>query len=100
MTKPEGPKPTRIVPKGDLLASRAEVEREAMLKVIQKAKTDVVLDISKVQHIDSMGISLIVGLYNSCRAKGLGFSVEGASKDILQLFKMFSLSKYFQATGA
>ena len=60
---------------------------------------EVVLDLSSTEQIDSMGITLVVGLFKSCERQKVPFSIEGASQDILRVFKLCSLTKVFPVKG-
>lgn len=85
----------RLSPQGDLVASSVEEERASMLKALESAEKAVILDLSSTELVDSLGITLILGLYKSCQKRGITFSVEGAKKDIVRVFKLFSLNKLF-----
>jgi anti-anti-sigma factor len=60
----------------------------------------VVLDLSAVEQIDSLGITLVLGLFKSCQKGGAAFSVEGVSADLMRVFKLFNLTVYFPVTQA
>lgn len=55
----------------------------------------VILDISNVESIDSMGITFIVGLYKTSLEHNRDFKVIGANEDIANLFKLMSLNEVF-----
>lgn len=86
---------TRLLASGDLVASTVEQERAALLSRIETLTGPVVFDLSQVQEIDSLGITLVLGLFKSCQKLGLPFSVEGVSPDIMRVFRLFSLPKVF-----
>lgn len=90
----------RLTPRGDLVASSVEEERASLLKALESAKKTVVLDLSPTEQVDSLGITLILGLYKSCQKRGITFSVEGAKADIIRVFKLFSLTKLFAVSEA
>ncbi|MBI4913462.1 MAG: STAS domain-containing protein [Acidobacteria bacterium] len=85
----------RLSPRGDLVASTVESLRSGMLKAIDGAQGPVVLDLGTARQIDSLGITLTLGLFKSCQKKGIGFSVEGVSPDILRVFRLFNLTRFF-----
>jgi anti-anti-sigma factor len=87
-------------PKGDLVASTVEVLRDGMLKALDDAKEAVVLDLSSTKQLDSLGITLVLGLFKSCQKKGIAFSIEGANPDLLRVFKLFNLTKFFPIAEA
>ncbi len=90
----------RLNPNGDLVASTVELLRDGMLKALDAAKVAVVLDLSSTKHIDSLGITLVLGLFKSCQKQGLAFSIEGANPDLLRVFKLFNMTKFFSVAGA
>jgi anti-anti-sigma factor len=85
----------RLSPKGDLVASSVEALRDGMAKAIQEAEGPVVLDLGTARQIDSLGITLTLGLFKSCQKKGLAFSIEGVSPDLLRVFRLFNLTRFF-----
>ncbi len=100
MTTPPSPGETRLAASGDLVASTVEQERATLLARIEGLTGPVVFDLSAVKEIDSLGITLVLGLFKSCQKLGLPFSVEGVSPDILRVFRLFSLPKVFPVKEA
>lgn len=94
LTKKKGDE-LRLAPKGDLVASTVEEQRASMMKALETAGTKVVLDLTEVEIIDSLGITLVLGLFKSCQKSGAAFSIEGVKPDILRVFKLFNLTKFF-----
>ncbi|MBK8792514.1 MAG: STAS domain-containing protein [Holophaga sp.] len=90
----------RLNPKGDLVASTVETLRDGMVKALESATEAVVLDLSSTKQIDSLGITLVLGLFKSCQKKEITFSIEGANTDLLRVFKLFNLTKFFSITEA
>jgi len=79
-----------------LVASNVTAQRAALKEHLGKAGQAVVLDLGKSEMVDSLGITLVVGLYKSCVEHKLPFSVEGASAEVLRLFRFFSLNEIFE----
>jgi anti-sigma B factor antagonist len=90
----------RLAPKGDLVASTVEEHRTSMMKALEAPGGKVVLDLSAVEFIDSLGISLVLGLFKSCQKSGAAFRIENVKPDILRVFKLFNLTKFFSITEA
>lgn len=90
----------RLAPKGDLVASTVEEQRASMLKALESAADRVVLDLSAVELIDSLGITLVLGLFKSCQKSGADFSIEGVKPDLMRVFKLFNLTKFFSVSEA
>ena len=89
----------RLVPQEDLVASNLEALKDEIQQQLQTAEEAVVLDLSGIEHVDSLGITLMVGVYKSCKEKGLDFSVEGANNNLVKLFNLFKLTRYFPVKG-
>jgi len=85
----------RLKPKVDLVASTVEVQRASMMKALDSRQGEVVLDLSVVEQIDSLGITLVLGLFKTCQKSGIPFSIEGVRPDIMRVFKLFNLPKFF-----
>jgi anti-anti-sigma factor len=85
----------RLKPKVDLVASTVEVQRGSMMKALEARQSAVVLDLALVEQIDSLGITLVLGLFKTCQKAGMGFSIEGVKPDILRVFRLFNLPKFF-----
>lgn len=90
----------RLTPKSDLVASTVEAHRTSLSKAIEDASGAVVLDLSSVEQVDSLGITLVLGLFKSCQKAGIAFSIEGVRPDILRVFRLFNLTKFFSIAEA
>lgn len=90
----------RLHPKGDLVASSVEAVKRSMLRAIDDAEGHVTLDMSLVKVVDSLGITLVLGLFKTCKSKELTFEVVNLSPDIHRVFKLFNLTKFFSVAEA
>jgi anti-anti-sigma factor len=85
----------RLVAHGPLVASAVAAQRAALREHLKRAGQAVVLDLAASELVDSMGITLIVGLFKSCQERKLAFSVAGAHAEVLRLFRFFRLNEIF-----
>ncbi|MBP1628282.1 MAG: hypothetical protein H6Q00_2757 [Holophagaceae bacterium] len=90
----------RLKPGCDLVASTVEAERASFKRALETKPKKLVLDLTGVSQIDSLGITLILGLYKSCQRLGIPFAVEEAAPEILRLFKLFSIHKLMPVSEA
>jgi anti-sigma B factor antagonist len=90
----------RLIPRTDLVASTVEEHRASMMKALETAEKSVVLDLGEVNLIDSLGITLVLGLFKSCQKSGSSFAIEGVKPDIVRVFKLFNLTKFFPVSEA
>jgi anti-anti-sigma factor len=88
----------RIEAAGNLVASSVEGQREFLLKALEKPEGKVVLNLSATDLVDSLGITLILGLFKTCQKSAIGFQVDGVSSSIMRVFKLFNLPKLFPVT--
>jgi len=85
----------RILSGGNLVASTVEERRKAAMEALAAPCTEAILDLTASEVVDSLGITLILGLYKTCQQRKIPFSVEGANPDLMRVFKLFSLPKLF-----
>lgn len=85
----------RLTPQVDLVASTVEVQRASMMKALDSRRGAVVLELTAVEQIDSLGITLVLGLFKTCQKSGVPFSIEGVRPDIMRVFRLFNLPKFF-----
>jgi len=89
-------KTLRLAALGSLVANNVAAQRTYLKEHLDQAKKAVVLDLSAAEMVDSLGITLVVGLYKSCQERSLAFSVEGVNAEVLRLFKFFNLNEVFE----
>jgi anti-anti-sigma factor len=90
----------RLKPQVDLVASTVEVQRGTMMKAMETRQSAVVLDLGAVEQIDSLGITLVLGLFKTCQKTGASFAIEGVRPDIMRVFRLFNLPKFFSILEA
>lgn len=81
---------------GDLVASSVPELRSTMQALLADGVRNLSVDLASVTRIDSMGIGLLVGAYNSLARAGGVFGVTGASKDFRELFASLGLEERFR----
>jgi len=89
-----------LKPKGNLVASTVDGQRASMMKALESPGKQVVLNLEAVDQIDSLGITLVLGLFKSSQKAGAVFSIEGVNPDIFRVFRLFNLPKFFSVTEA
>ncbi|NCC51000.1 MAG: anti-sigma factor antagonist [Spartobacteria bacterium] len=91
----------KIIIEQDLVAANAPKKLEDIRAIMDQAAplTDICLDISGVEVLDSLGVNLLVGIYKHCSVNKWGFKVTGASPSILRLLSLYKLNSYFGIDG-
>ncbi len=65
-------------------------------ELLAAGKKQVVLDLSRVQFINSSGLGLLIGGVNAMHAGGGALKIAGASEKILALIKITKLERIFE----
>ncbi|MDR3557507.1 MAG: STAS domain-containing protein [Syntrophobacteraceae bacterium] len=82
-----------------LTSALARELRPRLLEVIAKGATQMVMDLSLVDLVDSGGIGLLIATRNSLAKVGGGMRIVGASSEIQHLFQVMRLDRHFEVEG-
>jgi|SaaInlStandDraft_1057018.scaffolds.fasta_scaffold413018_1 anti-sigma B factor antagonist len=83
----------------DLTAASAENLKNEILGEMDPDLDEVYLDLGGVEMVDSTGISLLISIQNSLKKKSGTLSLLNTSDDIVSMFKLMRLDKYFQVSS-
>src|ERR1700761_6657725 len=84
-----------IEAKANLVASTVQGQREVLLQALEPAPDKVILNLGNIDQLDSLGITLILGLFKSCSKSSIPFEVKGVPPNMMRVFQLFSLQKLF-----
>ncbi|ABW68490.1 STAS domain-containing protein [Desulfosudis oleivorans] len=88
-----------VKPGTDLVASMADGFREELQQVIRESPESVTIDLTGVEMVDSVGIGVMIAVYNSlAKVEGM-LKVINANKNILNLFRTMRLDRHFTVEG-
>jgi anti-sigma B factor antagonist len=73
--------------------------RPQLQQLIAEQVSNLVIDLSLVDLIDSSGIGLLIATRNTLSRMGGGLRVVGASSEIQHLFKIMHLDRHFEIEG-
>jgi anti-anti-sigma factor len=79
----------------NLVASFVLEVREEMKLLVIDGVTELIIDLSAVDIVDSAGIGCLVAAHNSLLQKGGRLVVENVSDDIFDLFRSMRLNRHF-----
>jgi anti-anti-sigma factor len=88
-----------VILNSDLIASAAIEMRNQFKNILVDGVSNVTVDLSSVNIVDSQGIGLLVALYNTLTKNRGVLSVINASAEILELFKSMRLDRHFSISG-
>jgi anti-sigma B factor antagonist len=90
---------TVVRPAGDIVAAHVPELRSVLRTTLDGGARDVVLDLSNTEMVDSSGLGLVIGTYNSLQKIGGRLTVIHASRDVLQLFQTMRMHQHFAISG-
>src|SRR5262249_35370969 len=83
---------------GRFMAENGNTLRNEAKKLIAPGKR-VVIDLTNVTHMDSMGLSVIIGLYVSSKSAGCRLELINLGPNIRKLFSIANLLSLFEPLG-
>lgn len=83
---------------GRLVAGLTDLLKD-QVKILIPDNRRIVLDLTDLTKMDSMGLGTIVSLYVSARAGGSRLELINLSKGIMQLLRMTNVLSLFEAAG-
>ncbi len=90
-----------LIPETDLIASRVEMLRTFMTNQIQAHPEipHIQLDVNGVNFVDSLGVNLIVGVYQQANASSKTLEIIRAGENFKKVADFFRLSSLFPVKG-
>lgn len=97
---PEDKRSIIITPGRDVVASMAPAFKAELHAIVKEKPAKLVIDLTGVEMIDSIGIGVIIAAYNSLKNIGGALEVANASSDIYKAFVAMRLNHHFCVTKA
>lgn len=90
-----------LIPETDLIANRIEELRDYFAEQLKTHSEvfHVLLDVSGVEVVDSLGVNLIVGLYRQATSESKTIEIVGAGKNFMKVADFFRLTSLFSVKG-
>jgi anti-anti-sigma factor len=93
-------KPVQLAIKENLICQNVYEIQKTLQAQLQDDCSEVILDLRKVEFIDSMGLKLIIGLYKSCQEKSLELKITGCAPKVHQILSICGLNRYLNIEEA
>ncbi len=92
----------RIVAKigEDIVASMSKEFKAELQALLEETPQELVVDLTGVEMIDSVGLGVLVATHNSLKKSGGRLTVTNASDDIFSLLRTMRLDKHFEIQAA
>ncbi|MEN9203685.1 MAG: STAS domain-containing protein [Thermostichus sp. DG_1_6_bins_120] len=94
---PKGSRATIVrFPKGNLSAANAPAIRAELSRILAEQPSHLLLDLSEVTLIDSMGLSVLVSTQRNCRSAGYQLKLVGLQEQAKLVFAVTRLNSIFE----
>jgi len=84
-----------VKPGQDIVASMANEFRAELHALVQDLPPELIVDLTKVEMVDSVGIGVLIATHNSLNKSGGALKVTNVNKDIHKLFNTMRLDRHF-----
>ena len=84
----------------EITAVNVDVLRTKLLKFSEQKVKELVLDLAKVDTVDSVGLGLILATHNTLKNSGGNLELINVSKEIYGLFHAMRLNHHFEIQGS
>nr|WP_319392090.1 STAS domain-containing protein [uncultured Desulfobacter sp.] len=91
---------TTVKPGEDVVASMAEAFKGELLSAVDSSQGTLVIDLDGVSMVDSVGIGVIIAVYNSLSQSNRQLKVINVAHDIYGLFSTMRLNRRFTVEAA
>jgi len=91
---------TVLSPRGDVDVTTAARLKEAMTEVLVAGDLDVMVDLGRVEFIDSTGLGALVGGRRRALALNGSFALICAEQHLLKVFRLTGLDKVLTISGS
>jgi anti-sigma B factor antagonist len=88
-----------VRPDMNIESTNADAFRDVLLKASDHNHSDLVVDLSRIDTIDSVGLGVFIAIYNTLTKKEKKLKVINASRRILSLFQIMGLTRRFKVEG-
>jgi anti-sigma B factor antagonist len=85
-----------VVPGRDIIASTAQELRRSLWSLVEEGIQWIVVDLTGVRMIDSIGLGVLIAAHNALKRKGGRLCVVNASRDLFSLFSARRLDQHFE----
>ena len=89
-----------ITPQADIMSSNRDELRDELLELISEGTVRLILDLKKVNRIDSSGLSIFIATYNSLKNSEGVLELINVNENIKKLLTLTRLDRYVVIIGS
>lgn len=86
---------TKVSVCGEIDIYNARQFKEKLYHIVDKSESDIIIDLGKLNYIDSTGLGIFVGALKKARLNGRNICIENTKDNIKKLFTITGLDKLF-----
>lgn len=88
-----------VKPGRNIIASLADEFRAELHALVQEKPDQIVIDMTGVEMVDSVGIGVMIAVHNSLSKNSGKLKIKNADKNIRNLFSTMRLDRHFSVEG-
>src|SRR5438876_402567 len=91
-----------LEPNGRLTAETVETFAKAVARRLREGRNDLILDLRKVNYLDSAGLGALAHAYTASRRRGgrvVFVNVFGKNKELLRITKLLTVFEVYETTS-
>jgi anti-sigma B factor antagonist len=88
-----------VRPTGRSLTASDRDFRGRVQEALDGGAGEIVIDLNGIAKVDSSGIGVLIAAFNTARERAGSLRVEGASPELLTMFRIMRLEKHFAIAG-
>ena len=90
---------TVLVVEQDLVSTNADELKKKLQAALADSPSLLVLDLSKVEYVDSIGIGIIIAAFNTLKKQNGALKLINLNSNLLDLFRTMRLDKHIEMEG-
>ena len=88
-----------VAPGRSIVASMTDEFRDELQTLVQEQPEQIVIDMSGVEMVDSVGIGVMIAVHNSLSKNDGTLKIINVTKNIFNLFSTMRLDRHFSVEG-
>ncbi|WP_457571449.1 STAS domain-containing protein [Desulfovulcanus sp.] len=89
-----------LVVEQDIVSTYVDDLKEKLKSVLADNPSQLVLDLSKVEYVDSIGLGIIIATFNTLKKHDASLKLINLNSNLLELFRTMQLDKHMEIEGA
>ncbi|WP_028574650.1 STAS domain-containing protein [Desulfonatronovibrio hydrogenovorans] len=92
----EDGKDVLVLVEENIVASTSQNLKQMIKDAISPGMKTLILDLDRVEQVDSIGMGVLIAAYNTLRKENIEFKLVNVGENIYDLFRVMRLDKHFE----